>query len=142
MTIFIREYKHPEDYLEVRILWESIEKGVHLGISDSPDGIRLKVQYNPGLFLLAIENQKIIGTVMGGFDGRRGLLYHLAVAASHRRQGVGSQLMQEIENRLRNLGCHKCYLMVIEENSRVLDYYGKRGWALMDKVHLLGKEFL
>lgn len=83
---------------------------------------------------------KIIGSVIGGYDGRRGLLYHLAVSAPFRSQGIGSRLMDKVEARLRDKGCLKCYLLVTEDNSEVEPYYHKRGWQPMDTVRLFGKE--
>ena len=75
-------------------LWASIEKGVRLGRSDTPDELQKKLARDPDLFLVAEEDGQIIGTVIGGYDGRRGLLYHLAVAASFRGRGIGSRLME------------------------------------------------
>jgi ribosomal protein S18 acetylase RimI-like enzyme len=81
-----------------------------------------------------------VGSVIGGFDGRRGLIYHLAVAASFRGLGIGSRLMDEVEARLRSKGCLKCYLLVTADNPEVEAYYQQRGWQPMDTIHLFGKE--
>ena len=54
----------------------------------------------------------MVGTVIGGFDGRRGLIYHLAVEPGFRKRGIGSLLMEEVERRLKGKGCLRCYLMV------------------------------
>ena len=93
----IREFQFPEDFPQVENLWTSMERGVSLGRSDTPDEIQKKLARDPDLFLIAEENGQIIGTVIGGYDGRRGLLYHLAVAASYRERGIGSRLMDEVE---------------------------------------------
>jgi ribosomal protein S18 acetylase RimI-like enzyme len=135
----IREFHYPEDYPRVKSLWASMEKGVNLGRSDTPEEIQKKIAHDPDLFLVAEENGQIIGTVIGGFDGRRGLLYHLAVSASFRGQGVGSRLMEEIESRLRAMGCVRCYLLVTSDNNEAMRYYEKRGWEHMDWVVPYGK---
>ncbi len=93
----LREFRFPNDYDAVMRFWESIEKGVHIGPSDGPAEIQKKIQRDPDLFLVAELNNEIVGTVIGGFDGRRGMIYHLAVAASLRGQGIGSRLMSEVE---------------------------------------------
>jgi ribosomal protein S18 acetylase RimI-like enzyme len=139
-SIQIREFQFPNDYEQVYKLWESIEKGVHIGRSDTPDEIKKKIARDPDLFLVAESDGRIIGSVIGGFDGRRGLIYHLAVSAPFRGKGIGSCLMGEVESRLRAKGCLKCYLLVTEDNLEVADYYQQRGWQLMDAVHLYGKE--
>ena len=139
--MIIREFHFPEDFSEVENLWASIEKGVNLGRSDTPKEIQKKIFHDPDLFLIAEENGQIIGTVIGGFDGRRGLIYHLAVTASFRGRGIGSRLMEEIESRLRAKGCLRCYLMVTTDNEEAMRYYEKRGWEHMDWVVPYGKNF-
>jgi ribosomal protein S18 acetylase RimI-like enzyme len=139
--IAFRDYRHPEDYPAVVALWERCGPGVQLSRSDQPDEVTKKVTHDPDLFILAVAGEQVVGTVVGGYDGRRGLVYHLAVDASHRRRGLGRQLMQEIENRLRQRGCLKCYLLVAAEASDVVEFYRQQGWQTMD-VTLMGKELL
>ena len=140
MMVNIREFLHPDDYLAVRMLWEGIEKGVHVGRSDGPEEIAKKISRDPDLFLLAEQGGRVVGSVIGGYDGRRGLLYHLAVADAFRHQGVGTRLLEEVEKRLRSKGCLKCYLLVTLDNPEVEQFYEKRGWHLMDYVRPFGKE--
>ena len=73
----IREFHFPEDYNSVLHLWKGLEKGVHVGRSDTPAEIEKKIARDPDLFLVAELDSDIIGSVIGGFDGRRGLIYHL-----------------------------------------------------------------
>lgn len=138
--ISIREFRYPQDYPAIKRLWEEMEKGVHLGRSDTPEEIEKKFARDPDLFLVAEVDGDIIGSVIGGYDGRRGLLYHLAVINEFRRQGVGGQLLDEVERRLRDKGCLKCYLMVTPDNPEVESFYEKRGWHFMDYVRPFGKE--
>ena len=140
--IHIREFRFPADYQEVYDLWCSMEKGVHVGRSDSLAEIGKKITRDPELFLIAESENKIIGSVIGGYDGRRGLIYHLAVDASFRGQGIGSRLMDEVEARLRAKGCLKCYLLVIEDNHEAEAYYQNRGWQHRNDVHLFGKALI
>jgi ribosomal protein S18 acetylase RimI-like enzyme len=135
----IREFRFSEDYSQVKGLWESMEKGVNLGRSDTPEEIQKKVAHASELFLIAEEEGQIIGAVIGGFDGRRGLIYHLAVTASSRSQGIGSRLMDELESRLRAKGCIRSYLMVTVDNEEAMRFYEKRGWERMDWVLPYGK---
>ena len=138
--VHIREFHFPEDFEQVHQLWEAMEKGVRVGRSDSRAEIEKKIARDPDLFLIATRDEKIIGSVIGGFDGRRGLLYHLAVAKEFRGQGIGTSLLNEVESRLRAKGCLKCYLMVTPENDEAMQYYVKHGWHLMDYVRPYGKE--
>jgi len=139
-AIKFREFRFPSDYESVYQLWKGIEKGVHVGRSDTLDEIGKKMGRDPDLFLVAESDGAIIGSVIGGFDGRRGLIYHLAVSTAFRGIGIGSRLMDEVEARLRAKGCLKCYLLVTIDNPEAEGYYQQRGWQLMDSIHLYGKE--
>ena len=139
-SVQIRQFRFPSDYEQVFELWQGIEKGVHVGRSDTLAEIGKKIARDADLFLVAESAGNIVGSVIGGFDGRRGLIYHLAVASSFRGQGIGSQLMDAVESRLRAKGCLKCYLLVTTDNSEVEDYYLRRGWQQMDQVRIFGKE--
>lgn len=132
--ISIREFHYPEDYPAAIELWWATEEGVRVGPSDAPAEIEKKLRRDPDLFLVAEANTKLIGTVIGGFDGRRGFVYHLAVAASFRRSGVGSRLLVELEWRLRAKGCIRCYLLVRPGNSPAIRHYEKGGWILLDDL--------
>lgn len=137
--IQIRQFCFPADYQQVIDLWSSIEKGVHVGRSDAPTEIEKKLARDPDLFLVAESESQIIGSVIGGYDGRRGMIYHLAVNAAFRGLGIGSRLMDEVESRLRSKGCLKCYLLVANDNHEVGTYYQERGWKHMNDVQLYGK---
>lgn len=137
--IRIREFQFDQDYAAALRLWEGMEKGIHVGPSDAPVEIQKKLQRDPDLFLIAEAEGQLIATVIGGYDGRRGFVYHLAVNAAHRGQGIGGRLMAELEDRLRTKGCLRCYLLVTPDNAEAMRYYSKRGWQLMDN-HAYAKD--
>jgi ribosomal protein S18 acetylase RimI-like enzyme len=134
VSICIREFSYPQDYLHAVQLWQAIEKGIHMGPSDTPVEIEKKLKRDPDLFLVAEADGRLIGTVIGGYDGRRGFIYHLAVGHAHRGNGVGGRLMEEVEKRLRSKGCLRCYLFVTPDNEEAKRYYERRGWQLMDNL--------
>lgn len=126
----IRQFDFDHDLEPVLRLWQHSGPGVRLGVSDSPEEIQKKLVHDPELFLVAEEKGQIVGTVLGGFDGRRGMVYHLAVALSHRSNGLGSALMDELETRLKAKGCRKYYLQVTADNETVIHFYKKLGWSV------------
>ena len=137
--IRIREAHIPEDYEEITQLWLSAGQGIHLSASDSLAEINKKQKRDPDLFLIAEVGNKVIGTVLGGFDGRRGIVYHLAVTDSFRSRGIGGMLMNELENRFRQKGCIRSYLMVSMHNPDVVRFYQKRGWDKLS-LYIMGKD--
>jgi ribosomal protein S18 acetylase RimI-like enzyme len=138
-VITIRQFQFPQDYEKVLLFWQSAGEGISVGFSDQIDEIEKKVQRDPDLFVVAEDDGALIGTVLGGFDGRRGMVYHLAVAKSHQRQGLATRLMDEIETRLRAKGCRKAYLMVKNGNQDAFAFYETCGWGEMTHVHTYTK---
>lgn len=137
----IREFCFPDDYDGALKLWGSMEVGVQVGRSDTPEEIQRKLQRDPDLFLIAEANNLIIGTIIGGFDGRRGMVYHLAVQSNFREQGIGSLLLAEVEKRLKAKGCRKCYLLVTADNTDAAQFYEQRDWNEMKNDRIFAKEF-
>jgi ribosomal protein S18 acetylase RimI-like enzyme len=137
----IREFQYPADYAAALQLWESMEAGVTVGRSDTPQEIEKKLGRDPDLFLVAESQGQVIGTIIGGYDGRRGMIYHLAVRSDFRQQGVATQLIEEIEKRLQSKGCLKCYLLVFADNMEAAAFYKKRGWHHQHDDMIFGKEF-
>ncbi len=129
--IRIREFTL-EDYDPIYELWSKAGPGVGLGRSDTREEVAKKLQRDPDLFLVAETDGKIVGTVLGGFDGRRGIIYHLAVEEAFRGSGTGKRLMEEIERRLAEKGCLRSYLLVKREAADVQDFYRDIGWEPMD----------
>jgi ribosomal protein S18 acetylase RimI-like enzyme len=138
MEIILRAFRFEADYPSVIDLWNRCGPGVQVRKSDEPEEIKKKLQRDPDLFIVAVHQGQVVGTVLGGFDGRRGLIYHLAVEPAFRVHGVGGKLMQEVESRLAQKGCIKAYLLVTLENEEVIPFYEKRGWDEMP-MHLFGK---
>jgi ribosomal protein S18 acetylase RimI-like enzyme len=136
----LRAFRYPEDYPAARRLWESAGPGIQLRRSDTPEEIQKKLARDPDLFLVAELDGKLVGTVIGGFDGRRGMIYHLAVDASVRERGIGGLLMDEVERRLKEKGCLRSYLLVTTDNQHAMRFYEKRGWSHMDTVFVYGKD--
>jgi ribosomal protein S18 acetylase RimI-like enzyme len=139
--ITIREFRFPLDYDAAAHIWKSMEQGVHFGRSDTANEIAKKVSRDPDLFLVAEQDTQLIGTVIGGYDGRRGMIYHLAVAADFREKGIGAQLLAEVEKRLQAKGCLKCYLLVSSNNTEAMQFYERHGWQDMAQDRVFGKEF-
>jgi ribosomal protein S18 acetylase RimI-like enzyme len=80
------------------------------------------------LFLVAIEGERVAGTIMAGYDGHRGWLYKLAVDPNARRCGIGTHLVRAAEARLAALGCIKINLQVRLSNEQVAAFWRRLGY--------------
>jgi len=128
----IRGFSFPDDYPAVYALWEEAGTGIQLRRSDQIEEIAKKLERDPDLFLVAEIEKQIVGSVLGGFDGRRGMMYHMAVRMENRRQGIALRLMEELERRLREKGCIRYYMLVTEDNQEAIQFYEAYGWERMD----------
>lgn len=137
--ILIRPFSFPEDYDDVYALWEKSGDGIHLRISDDSSEIEKKIARDPDLFLLAEADDLVLGAVMGGFDGRRGMMYHLAIAPEYRRKGIANLLVDALEEKLREKGCIRYYLLVTKDNEEAISFYKSRGWENMDDLFVFAK---
>ena len=95
---------------------------------------KLKVQ--PELFLVGYLEDKLIASVMAGYDGHRGWINYFAVHPDFRAMGYGKQLMDNVENGLRELGCPKINLHIREENDKVFSYYQKLGFVEEKRINM------
>ena len=97
-------------------------------------GRKLRVQRE--LFLVGEFQGDIVGTVIAGFDGYRGWVYHLAVHPLRRRRGFGRELMREAETRLKALGCTKLNLQVRSSNAEAVAFYERLGYSIEERASL------
>ncbi|CAB3673424.1 Acetyltransferase YpeA [Paraburkholderia phenoliruptrix] len=97
-----------------------------------------KLATQPELFFVAVLDERVVGSVIGGYDGHRGWLYSLAVDASLRRHGIGSRLVAHVEAALTALGCPKLNLQVLSAKNEVRAFYEALGYRA-DAVVSLGK---
>lgn len=141
LHVTLREFSFQNDYDRTVTFWHGIEKGMNVGRSDTPEEIQKKLERDPDLFLLAEINNEIIGTVIGAFDGRRGMIYHLAVHQNFRGQGVGAMLLDEVEKRLQAKGCLKCLMHVLDDNTEAIQFYKNKGWRHATEDVVFVKEF-
>jgi ribosomal protein S18 acetylase RimI-like enzyme len=137
--LVLREFQFLTDYSQVIELWKSAGPGIHLRRSDTREEIAKKLQRDPDLFLVAELKSRIIGAVLGGFDGRRGMVYHLAVESNYREKGIGRALMSELEKRMKQKGCIRSYLLVTRDNLDAIHFYTSQGWEQMD-ILTFGKD--
>lgn len=138
MQPVIRSFTLADSEAVIRI-WEACDLTVPW--NDPHKDIARKMAVNPELFLVAEIDGRIVGTVMGGYEGHRGWVNYLAVAPNSQRRGVGIDLMKEIETKLLAMGCPKINLQVRTKNRAVIQFYGNIGYHIDDVVSM-GKRLL
>ncbi|MBO6657841.1 MAG: GNAT family acetyltransferase [Pseudomonadales bacterium] len=91
--------------------------------------IDTKLRTQPELFFVYESQEKVVGTLVAGFDGFRGWIHHVAVHPDHQGHGVSRLLIEAAESGLRELGCKKVNLQVRKGNEGAADKYRSMGFS-------------
>lgn len=134
----IRTFKE-SDQEAVIALWKSC--ALVVPHNDPVRDIQRKLAVGRELFLVGTREGTIVAAAMGGYEGHRGWVNYLAVAPAERGNGLGREMMQELETRLLALGCPKLNLMVRHSNAEAIAFYQALGYQV-DAVTSLGKRLL
>jgi ribosomal protein S18 acetylase RimI-like enzyme len=130
-----------DDYPVVHVLWQRGD--LWMRPSDGPEATLLKLTRDPELFLVARDaGGRVVGTVTGGWDGRRAYVYHLAVLPERRRRGVADTLMDELEERFRRLGALKAKTQIMVDNDVSRAFFARRGYVPEDFCEPWGKDLV
>ena len=127
MSINLGEMRE-EDIADLLKLWRRTE-GFGLDDVDSPEPLKRYLKRNAGLCFIAKDDEKIIGGVLCGHDGRRGYLHHVVVDPAYRGKGIGSDLVRECLRALNREGIDKCHSLIFASNEHALSLYEKLGWS-------------
>jgi predicted acetyltransferase len=133
----IREI-HIDDYREIYALW-SRTPGMGLSDADSEQSIKKFIIRNNGLSFCYTEENKIIGTILCGHDGRRGYIYHVTVAEEYRGKGIGRTLVEKSLQSLTEAGINKCHLFVFADNETGINFWNSTGWIKRDDIFVYSK---
>ena len=85
-------------------------------VTDDPDALRRRLRRDRNLFVLAWSRERLVGSLIGGWDGWRGHMYRLAVDPVYRRRGIARRLVEAVEGRLRRLGARRIDGIVVKRN--------------------------
>lgn len=127
------------DYDQVLAVWLSAEGLSHL---ESREDYERFIDRNPGLSVVArdTDTDQIIGAVWCGHDGRRGYLYHVAVAGGFRRQGIGTGMVNQCLANLEALGIKRCTLFIFVTNEPAERFWTAIGWKERVDLKLMAKD--
>ncbi len=119
----------PADYPQTYALWRQTPGMGLNNLDDTPEGITRYLQRNPSTCFAAEEEGELMGVILSGHDGRRAFIYHLAVAETWQRRGIGSALLQAALQALRAEGIHKAALVVMARNLKGNAFWEKVGFT-------------
>ena len=134
----IREAR-PDDFDPIIRLWASIDR--HTGLPDRREYLEAFHAFSPDLLLVAEAGGRIIGTVIGGWDGWRANIARLSTHPEARRQGVAMALVREIERRLLARGARRVYALVDRRSPPAIPFWEAAGYAFNDNILQYSRNF-
>ena len=96
-------------------------------IANDVEGVQRLLDRDPESLLLAFDDDdRLLGSVIAGFDGWRAHVYRMAVDPEVRKGGVGRALVAAMEDRFRRLGAKRSDAIVYLSNE-----LGRSFWAAL-----------
>ncbi|GAF36305.1 GNAT family N-acetyltransferase [Lentilactobacillus farraginis] len=134
--VLIRKMK-VSDYASAYALWESVP-GMNLAsLDNSEQGIAKVVNQNPDLCFVAIDGETVVGTALGGTDGRKGYLYHVAVAKAYQGRHLATKLIRKVTAGFKKQGIAKIGLFVVIGNETGKNFWKHQGFKERPDIEYL-----
>lgn len=121
-----------DDWTGVAGVWKNHE-GTN-PVDDSPEGFARYLRRNPDTSFVAVDGERIIGTILAGHDGRRGIFHHVSVLPEYRKQGVGRMLVDSAMEALRREGINKVLLVVFNHNKNGNAFWEHMGFTMREDL--------
>ena len=123
-----------EDYDGIYDLWINTPGMGLNSTDDSREGIEKYIKRNPTSCFVAEDNDKIVGVIIAGHDGRRGYIYHTAVLPAYRKQGMAKQLVDRAMSALDAEGINKVALVAFKKNELGNGFWENIGFINRDDL--------
>ena len=129
------------DYNGLYELWisQAMTKRAMNPVDDSKDGITRYIRRNPSTCFGAFEDEKMIGAILSGHDGRRGIIHHLCVNEDYKRRKIASTLVKMAEEGLKKEGIQKIFCIVFNNNDVANSFWEKTGYSLRTNINYRNK---
>lgn len=127
------------DYESVYSLWMKCKNMGFNNVDDSEKGISKYLERNSKTCFVCVRNEKVVGVILSGHDGRRGFIHHLAVDPDCRRQGIATELLRQALNALKKEEISKVGLFVFAYNLDGNAFWEKQRFTLREDINYRNK---
>ena len=130
-----------EDYDDMLALWNSTEQSKRAlnPVDDSREGIERYLRRNPSTCFGAFANDRLVGVILTGHDGRRAIIHHMCVHPDFRRQGIAGELVKLAEEALKAEGIQKIFGLVFKDNDVANAFWENQGYTLRTNLNYRNK---
>ena len=127
-----------EDYEQAYALWLESGNGLN-DKDDSVEGIAKYLKRNPTTSFVATCDEKVVGVLLCGHDGRRGIIQHACVSPDYRRLGIGQKLVSLGLDALKAEGINKVLLVAFKKNEGGNAFWESQGFTLREDLNYRNK---
>lgn len=124
-----------EDYEQVYTLWKTISGFGIRSVDDSREGVERFLKRNPGCSVVAVQGERIVGSILCGHDGRRGCLYHVCVHPQFRKRGIGKSMVVHAMEALKEEQISKVSLIAFTKNDIGNAFWKEMGWTKREDLN-------
>ena len=130
-----------EDYAAIYELWNSTEQSRRAlnPVDDSREGIERYLNRNPNTCFAAVKDDRIIGVILTGHDGRRAIIHHMCVHPDYRRMGIASHLVSRAEEAMKKEGIQKIFGLVFKDNEGANAFWEQQRYSLRTNLNYRNK---
>jgi ribosomal protein S18 acetylase RimI-like enzyme len=125
------------DYAHIARIWE--DTGLEQTETETIDALAKQLAWDSELVMIAEYEEKVVGVIVGTIDGSRGYFYRLAVDPDYQRHGVGRKLVEALEKRFKEKGVNRVFIMVNQDNKKVIPFYHSLGYEVKEYINLSKK---
>ena len=127
-----------DNYDDVYKIWDKTP-GIGISSADSKEAIKSYLERNPNLSYIYCKDNKIVGTILCGYDGRRGFIHHTCVIPEYQGKGIGKLLVEKALQSLKDKGIDKCHIFVFADNEKGQEFWNKLDWTKRDDILIYSK---
>ena len=135
------EYREMDinDFENCHKLWKKTE-GMGFLESDTIESMTFYLKRNPGMSFICYDKELLIGTILGGHDGRRGYIYHLAVDKTYRGKSIGKTLATLSLEKMKEAGIKRCIIFLKSDNEANGEFWLKSGFERRKDLNAFSKD--
>jgi len=117
-----------EDYDRIVAVWQTTGLTFCHEGRESREAFERQLGQLAGLYLVAWDDDRLVGVVLGSHDQRKGWINRLAVLPEYRRRGIAAQLVCACEEAIRARGIEIIGALVEQGNGASIEFFEHVGY--------------